>query len=252
MMKKLFSVVFVLVFVFCASFSAQAIELKPFQDTDPCCYVEAGGTCEFQTWDTETSYTIADETIATIDENGVLHGLKAGHTTMDVVVFDEEFADWIAGGYSFTQDIEVYAAATALSLGENTIKNTAPFTPDESGYYSFTGCDMIHITGGTVDHWAAANYHDDTEYVAAPTCYLEAGVTYTVSASNYDETYITPVVTVTIAKSAAPATTTTTTATITAAAPDTGDNAHGAAIALLLVCSGAAIVCFGNKRNATR
>ncbi len=257
-MKKLLTVLLILVFAVSAAFSAQAQELEPFQVTDPCCYIQVGGTYEFQLWDTETSYKIADETIATIDESGVIHGLKNGHTTMDVVVFDEKFASWVAGGYSFTQEIEVYTVNTVMTLGDNIIENSATFTPDESGYYSFTGSDFIKIKGGTVEHCAAADFHDDPEYVPTPVCYLQAGVVYTVTATNYDETYLGPPH-VMIAKSTEPPTTTkapaitkesaspTTTANAAATAPQTGDSTN-ALLPSMMVLSGAALLFLCRKK----
>ena len=256
-MKKFLTVLLAVVFAVSAAFSAQAQELKPFQVTDPCCYVQVGDTYEFQQWDTETSYVIADETIATIDENGIIHGLKNGHTTMDVVVFDEQFASWVAGGYSFTQEIEVYTVTTVMTLGDNIIENSATFTPDESGYYAFTGSDFIKIKGGTVEHCAAADFHDDTEYEPTPVCYLQAGVAYTVTAANYDETYLGPLH-VMIEKSTEPPTTAEVPATTkdpasltTANAPDTtpqtGDSAN-ALLPSMMMLSGAAVLFLCRKK----
>lgn len=200
-MKKLLSVMFAFMLAFSAAVFARAQELKPFEVTEPC-YVRAGGTFDFQTWDTETSYQVEDETVATVDKNGVVHGIRPGVTVMNVVVYDEKYVGWAAGGYSFSEDITVYDVDTVLSEGENSVENSAVFTPDEDGYYSFTGnCDLITVSDGSIKYSPAVDFHDDTEYSPTPDCCLKAGVAYTVSTANYDETYDIPVANVKIEKS---------------------------------------------------
>ena len=202
-MKKISSVVLAIVLVFCAVLPAFAQELEPYQDTEQCCYVLVGGTYDYQQWDFKTSYKVQDESIATVDENGVIHGLKAGSTSIHVVVFDEKYSSWFEGGYSFDQDICVYEPASVLSLGSNIVEGSATFTPEESGYYSFKGnADMITVSdGAAVEYHPSALYHDDTEYFPMPDCYLEAGVPYTVSVENYDDSNPPAYFTVTIKKS---------------------------------------------------
>lgn len=200
-MKKSLSFLLVFITAIFTTISSYAQELKPYQDTELCCYVRVGGTYAFQDWAIETSYKIEDETIATIDEYGVIHGIAPGETTMDVVVFDEQYAHWYRGGYSFDQKICVYEADSVLTLGSNLVEEFATFTPDESGYYSFTGeWDLITVSDGIAEYYPSADFRDDMEYYPKPDCYLKAGVTYTVRTSDYDAIDFRPVAKVIIKK----------------------------------------------------
>ncbi|MCQ2449962.1 MAG: Ig-like domain-containing protein [Clostridia bacterium] len=199
-MKKISAILLIFVLTFSMAITACAQSADNYETYD--CHVKVGGTQEFQTWDVPTKYTVADESIATVDENGVVHGKKVGHTTVDVVIYDEDYASWIAGGYSFTEDIYVYQPVSEMSFGKNCIEGSATFTPTESGYYSFTGnADHIIVSAGSVKYWPSANYHDIIDYYPMSDIYLKGGVTYTVTANNYDESFDMPDFNITVKKS---------------------------------------------------